>query len=124
MTDLNKEPFLLLKEGHCFRDSVISACHEARVKPVVAFESGEFATILGMVSVGMGVSAVPAMAVRAQAGCTFIPIADPLGMRTVGIVRLRHHFETRSQRSFRAHMASACGQMHSRGKRLRGRSSS
>jgi LysR family hydrogen peroxide-inducible transcriptional activator len=108
LSDLNNEPFLLLKEGHCFRDSVIAACRHSKVKPTVAFESGQFATILAMVSAGMGVSAVPAMAVQPQPGCRFIPISGKRNTRKVGIIRLRHHFETRAQRILVQHMRDTC----------------
>ncbi len=106
--DFKNEPFLLLKEGHCFRDSVIAGCRESKVRPKVIFESGQFPTILAMVSAGMGVSAVPAMAVQPVPGCRFIRIAGPRGTRKVGIVRFRHHFETRAQRLLLKHIAEAC----------------
>ena len=107
LTELNREPFLVLKEGHGFRGSLINACREARVEPAVAFEGGEFASILAMVSVGMGVSAVPALVVKPHAGCRFVPIADRLSSPTVGIVRLRHHYETLAQRVFLAYSIKA-----------------
>lgn len=97
LKELKGEPFLLLKEGHCFRDSLITACRESRIRPNVAFESGQFATILAMVAAGMGVSAVPAMAVEKHSGCCFVPLAGKSSIRKVGIVRLKHHFETRVQ---------------------------
>lgn len=114
LAELNRERFLVLKEGHCFRDSLISACREVHVRPALAFEGGEFATILAMVSVGMGVSAVPSMAVRPHSGCCFVPIADKLSTRTVGVVRLRHHYETHAQRTFLAHVMSICGNGNAR----------
>jgi LysR family transcriptional regulator, hydrogen peroxide-inducible genes activator len=98
LADLNREPFLLLKEGHCFRDSVIAACNKVKVSPSIVFESGQFATILAMVSAGMGVSAVPAMAVQPQPGCKFIRISGKHSTRTVGIVTSRHHYQSRAQR--------------------------
>lgn len=100
LADLKNEPFLLLKEGHCFRDSMIAACHDSKVRPNVVFESGQFATILAMVSAGMGVSAVPAMAVQPTLGCRFIRIVGKRSTRKIGIIKLRHHFETRAQRAF------------------------
>jgi LysR family transcriptional regulator, hydrogen peroxide-inducible genes activator len=109
LTELNREPFLLLKEGHCFRDSVIAACKKVRMTPSVAFESGQFATILAMVSAGMGVSAVPTMAVQPQTGCKFIPISGKHSTRTVGIVTSRHHYQSRAQRLLMKHMRDACG---------------
>jgi LysR family hydrogen peroxide-inducible transcriptional activator len=108
LTELNKEPFLLLKEGHCFRDSVIAACHRSKMSPSVVFESGQFATILAMVSAGMGVSAVPAMAVQPQPGCKFIPISGKHSTRKVGIVTSRHHYQSRAQQLLMKQMREAC----------------
>ncbi len=108
LAQLNREPFLLLKEGHCFRDSVIAACHKLKISPRIVFESGQFATILAMVSAGMGVSAVPAMAVQPKAGCKFIPISGKHSTRVVGIVTARHHYQSRSQRLLMKHMQDSC----------------
>jgi LysR family hydrogen peroxide-inducible transcriptional activator len=110
LADLNREPFLLLKEGHCFRDSLISACHKSRMTPSVVFESGQFATILAMVSAGMGVSAVPAMAVQPHRGCSFVPISGKHSTRKVGIVTSRNHYQSRAQRLLLKQMRDACGE--------------
>lgn len=110
LNELNREPFLLLKEGHCFRDSLISACHKSKMTPSVVFESGQFATILAMVASGMGVSAVPAMAVQPRAGCKFIPISGRHSTRKVGIVTSRHHYQSRAQRLLMKQMREACEQ--------------
>jgi LysR family hydrogen peroxide-inducible transcriptional activator len=104
LSDLKNEPFLLLKEGHCFRDSTIAACREARVRPKVIFESGQFATILGLVSIGMGVSAVPAMAVQPVPGCCFVRITSARSLRKIGIITLRQHYQTRAQGALLKHM--------------------
>lgn len=109
LSELNREPFLLLKEGHCFRDSVIAACNKVKMSPSIVFESGQFATILAMVSAGMGISTVPAMAVQPQPGCKFIPISGKHSTRIVGIVTSRHHYQSRAQRMLMKHMRDACG---------------
>jgi LysR family hydrogen peroxide-inducible transcriptional activator len=109
LPELNREPFLLLKEGHCFRDSVIAACQKSKMSPSIVFESGQFATILAMVSAGMGVSAVPAMAVQARPGCKFIPISGKHSTRIVGIVTSRNHYQGRAQRLLIKQMSDACG---------------
>lgn len=108
LSELNREPFLLLKEGHCFRDSLIAACHKLKMSPSIVFESGQFATILAMVSAGMGVSAVPAMAVQPRSGCKFIPISGKHSTRIVGIVTSRHHYQSRAQRLLIKQMREAC----------------
>jgi len=104
LAELNREPFLLLKEGHCFRDSVIAACYQVKMSPSIVFESGQFATILAMVSAGMGVSAVPAMAAQPHPGCMFIPISGKHSTRIVGVVTSRHHYQSRAQRLLIKHM--------------------
>jgi LysR family transcriptional regulator, hydrogen peroxide-inducible genes activator len=104
MEELKDEPFLLLKEGHCFRESTIAACNRARMRPNVVFESGQFATILAMVSAGMGVSAVPVMAARPVEGCRYVPFADARAMRRIGAATLRRRFETRALRAFLGHL--------------------
>ncbi len=110
LPQLNSEPFLLLREGHCFRDGLIAACRKVKMTPNIVFESGQFATILAMVSAGMGVSAVPAMAVQPHPGCKFIPISGKHSTRVVGIVTSRHHYQSRAQRLLMKQMRDTCGE--------------
>lgn len=100
LKQVEKDPFLLLKEGHCFRENTLAACRRARLHPNVVFESGQFATILAMVATGLGVSVVPEMAVEQRAGCRFIPLADESAYRRVGIVELKQHFRSSVHRAF------------------------
>jgi LysR family transcriptional regulator, hydrogen peroxide-inducible genes activator len=97
LSEIRDDPFLLLKEGHCFRENALSACRRSRVNPKIVFESGQFSTIISMVATGMGVSVVPAMAVRRQPGCKFVRISDQRAVRVVGLVELKHRFKTRAQ---------------------------
>jgi LysR family transcriptional regulator, hydrogen peroxide-inducible genes activator len=96
--------FLLLKEGHCFRESTIEACRKSRLEPNVVFESGQFATILAMVSAGMGISAIPKMAVQSARGCRFVRIANEEATRSLGVTMLSRHFQTRAQKIFLQHL--------------------
>jgi LysR family hydrogen peroxide-inducible transcriptional activator len=98
------DPFLLLKEGHCFRENTLAACGKARLQPNVIFESGQFATILAMVAAGTGVSVVPQMAIEAKAGCSFVPLGDEGAYRRIGIVQLRQHFRSRGHWAFLKHL--------------------
>ncbi|MFB3813144.1 MAG: LysR family transcriptional regulator [Terriglobales bacterium] len=98
------EPFLLLKEGHCFRDNTIAACRRARVQPNVVFETGQFDSILAMVTAGMGISIVPEMAIDRRSGCRFLRVNDPRAYRTIGLVRFKHHFPTRAERALAEHL--------------------
>jgi LysR family transcriptional regulator, hydrogen peroxide-inducible genes activator len=102
------DPFLLLKEGHCFRENTLAACSRARLQPNVVFESGQFTTILGMVAAGVGVSIVPEMAVEERAGCRFIPLANDGAYRRVGVVQLKQRFRGRVHRAFLDHLDLTC----------------
>src|ERR1700720_3043956 len=81
LSDLRKEPFLVLRDGHCFRDPAIAACDRARLNPQIIFESGQFSSILSMVSTGMGVSIVPEMAIEKHSRCRYVRIADDQATR-------------------------------------------
>jgi LysR family transcriptional regulator, hydrogen peroxide-inducible genes activator len=104
LAQIEDDPFLLLKEGRCFRENTLSVCARARVQPNVVFESGHFATILAMVTAGSGVSIVPQMAVEEMEGCRFIPLRDDNAYRRVGILQLKHHFRSRMHRAFLEHL--------------------
>jgi LysR family hydrogen peroxide-inducible transcriptional activator len=107
LTDLRADPFLLLRDGHCFRDTAVAACGRARVNPQVVFESGQFSSLLNMVGAGMGISIIPEMAVEKNSRCRYVRIADPSASRTIGAAVLRGRFLTRVVRNFLAHLNPA-----------------
>jgi LysR family hydrogen peroxide-inducible transcriptional activator len=47
---------------------------------------------------------VPAMAAQPVPGCRFIPIVGKRSVRRIGIIKLRHHFETRAQAALVNHI--------------------
>jgi LysR family transcriptional regulator, hydrogen peroxide-inducible genes activator len=101
LRDLRKEPFLLLRDGHCFRENAVAACDRARVSPQVVFESGQFSSLLGLVRAGVGVSLVPAMAVdHNHAQLRFVRISDPHATRTIGALTLRGRSLSRAHHAF------------------------
>lgn len=104
LQEIRDEPFLLLKEGHCFRDNTLVACRRSRINPNVVFESGQFSTILAMVSAGMGVSVVPKMAISPLPGCKFVLVSDKGSQRSIGVVRLKNRYPTRAQISLLNHL--------------------
>jgi LysR family transcriptional regulator, hydrogen peroxide-inducible genes activator len=104
LAQIKGDPFLLLKEGHCFRANTLAACGRAHLQPNVVFESGQFSTILAMVAAGTGVSVVPEMAVENRQGCRFLRLADEDAYRRVGILQLKRHFCSRVHRAFLQHL--------------------
>lgn len=107
LRELRGEPFLLLRESHCFRGVALAACERARLRPQVAFESGQFSSLLGMVAAGVGVTLVPEMAVHTGSGCRFVRIADPSASRTIVAARLRGRSFSRVQEAFLKQMLPA-----------------
>ena len=100
LKDLRSEPFLLLRDGHCFRDTAVAACDRARLHPQIVFESGQFSSLLSMVGAGMGVSLVPEMAIDKQSRCAYLPISDEQATRTIGVACLRGRTFSRAQTAF------------------------
>src|SRR6202163_4233755 len=107
LKDLRKEPFLLLRDGHCFRDTAVAACDRARLNPKIVFESGQFSSVLSMVSTGMGVSIVPEIAIEKSPRCRYVRIADDEATRTIGAVVLRGRSLTRLHRAFLTHLRAS-----------------
>ncbi len=107
--DVADEPFLLLREGHCFRNDVLNLCKHERLSPNVVFEGGQFETLLAMVAAGFGITVLPEIG-RARfrrAGVGLVEFAAPEPYRSIGIVRWRGNFLTPAARALREAAARA-----------------
>ncbi|MGI4756372.1 MAG: LysR family transcriptional regulator [Janthinobacterium lividum] len=89
LKELRGEPFVMLRDGHCFRDLSIAACSSANITPNIAFESGQFSSVLAMVGAGVGISIIPGMAVDERADCCYVRLTDERAHRTVVLATLR-----------------------------------
>jgi LysR family transcriptional regulator, hydrogen peroxide-inducible genes activator len=106
LRELRGASFVMLRDGHCFRDLSLAACSHARVTPRIAFESNQFSSVLGMVAAGVGVSLVPEMAVDRNAGCRYVRLSDARATRTIVAAVLRGRSFNRVQQSFLAEIRS------------------
>ena len=102
LTELRGESLVMLRDGHCFRDLSLAICRRANVNPNIAFESGQFSSILGMVAAGIGLSLVPEMAVDRHAGCRYIRLRESRAVRTIVLASLRGRSFNRVQRELAA----------------------
>jgi LysR family hydrogen peroxide-inducible transcriptional activator len=100
LKDLRGESFVMLRDGHCFRDLSIGACAHARITPNIAFESGQFSSLLGMVAAGIGVSLIPEMAIDRNVGCRYVRLSDTQATRTIVAATLRGRSFNRVQQAF------------------------
>jgi LysR family hydrogen peroxide-inducible transcriptional activator len=96
------EPFLLLKDGHCFRHDVLQVCSHSKLNPRVVFEGGQFETLVAMVAAGTGITLLPEMARGhyLHAGIGLVEFAPPKPTRTIGVVRPKGKFLTGAARVF------------------------
>jgi LysR family hydrogen peroxide-inducible transcriptional activator len=90
----------MLRDGHCFRDLSIDTCTRARITPHIAFESGQFSSLLGMVAAGVGVSLVPEMAIDRNVACRYVRLSDPQATRTIVTAVVRGRSFNRVQQAF------------------------
>jgi LysR family hydrogen peroxide-inducible transcriptional activator len=107
LKDLRGESFVMLRDGHCFRDLSIAACTHARVTPRIAFESGQFSSLFGMVAAGVGISLVPEMAIDTHAGCRYVRLNDARATRTIVAAILRGRSFNRVQQAFLSGISAA-----------------
>jgi LysR family transcriptional regulator, hydrogen peroxide-inducible genes activator len=111
LRDLTREPFLLLKDGHCFRDDVLQVCKVSEISPQVVFEGGQFDTLVAMVASGTGVTLLPEMSRRhyRHAGVRLLDFLAPQPTRTVAVVKAKDKFQTEAARAFLGVLRVTCG---------------
>lgn len=83
--DLEREAFILMKEGHCLSGQALQFCRINGFAPQISFRSAQIETVLAFVAKGWGVSVVPEMAcTRPMRGVRLRTLA---GMtRSIGII--------------------------------------
>ena len=60
--DLPHDELLLLSEGHCFRDQAVDVCKIDEKAKIRTIRATSLETLINMVSAGLGVTLIPAMA--------------------------------------------------------------
>ncbi len=106
LKDLRGESFVMLRDGHCFRELSIAICARARVMPRIAFESDQFSSLFGMVAAGVGISLVPEMAIDRNVDCRYVRLSDPRATRTIVAAILRGRSFNPVQQAFLAGIAN------------------
>jgi LysR family transcriptional regulator, hydrogen peroxide-inducible genes activator len=112
LKDLRGESFVMLRDGHCFRDLSVRACTHARITPNIAFESGQFSSLLGMVAAGVGVSLIPEMAIDRNVGCRYVRLSDARATRTIIAAVVRGRSFNRVQRAFVSELRTRATEGH------------
>ncbi|HET6203252.1 MAG TPA: LysR substrate-binding domain-containing protein [Planctomycetota bacterium] len=89
LRDLEDEAVLLLEDGHCLRDQVLSLCEKAGARECGDFRASSLSTLVQMVLGGVGVTLLPEMAIpvetRGPVRLLVRPFAPPVPSRTIGL---------------------------------------
>jgi LysR family hydrogen peroxide-inducible transcriptional activator len=88
LASLPPERILLLDEGHCFRDQAIAACQLSGELSSRTFAATSLSTIVEFVAAGQGVTLLPRIALRKEAGerIAIQPLAPPRPGRLLSLV--------------------------------------
>lgn len=87
--DLRKMPLLLMEEGHCFRDQVLSFCNMTAGQASEQMSATSLTTLVQMVGAGIGVTLIPEIAVPVEVNSVSVSVVrfdDPQPRRTIGMV--------------------------------------
>ncbi|WP_306207753.1 LysR family transcriptional regulator [Actinoplanes sp. RD1] len=106
VADLDGEDFVTLPRGFGFRTLSDALFAAAGATPRIAFESGDLATIEGLVGAGLG-SAIVAEQFAGASGTIGIPLADPGTAREIGLTWRRDRPLAPPAARFVAHLRAA-----------------
>ena len=87
---IQDEPFILLNDAHCLTGNALGFCQQKRFQPIITSRVNQLATIQELVSLGQGISLIPAMAraLDTDPRRVYRSLAGDRPMRTIGLVRL------------------------------------
>jgi LysR family hydrogen peroxide-inducible transcriptional activator len=88
LRELDREPVLLLDDGHCLRDQALEVCTRARAREL-DFRATSLATLAQMVASGAGVTLLPRLAVPTEtrrADLAVRALAAPAPKRTLAVI--------------------------------------
>jgi LysR family hydrogen peroxide-inducible transcriptional activator len=94
-TDLDGQAFILVSEMHCLGQQIIDFCDRQSCNPQVRCRSSQVLTVQELVSVGHGVSLIPAMACRGDkhAGRVYRKLSGAKPTRTIGMIWHRQRYQ-------------------------------
>jgi LysR family hydrogen peroxide-inducible transcriptional activator len=88
-SDLRQESILLLSDGHCLHDQVVSVCDWAEGSGELGdFRATSLATLVQMVASGAGVTLLPRLSLPIEArtpDLAIVPLSEPAPARTIGL---------------------------------------
>lgn len=83
--ELSGQKLMLLEEGHCLRDQALALCRQSGARELDDFRGTSLETLRQMVTAGVGVTLLPAMATRETGAMAALPIASGAFKRRIGL---------------------------------------
>jgi LysR family hydrogen peroxide-inducible transcriptional activator len=110
--DLNGQAFILLSEMHCLGQQIVSFCNQESCSPFMVCRSAQLLTVQELVSVGHGVSLLPAMACEfdRHSRRVYRRLAGPAPSRTLGMIWHKQRYQQPPVRRFVEMMRDKVGE--------------
>lgn len=102
IADIERLPFVLLDEAHCLSDNVVSFCRQRSFQPVALERTSQLATVQELVSLGHGISMVPAMAreIDRSESRVYRSLSGPKPTRTIAVSWNPYRFQSKLAHAF------------------------
>jgi DNA-binding transcriptional LysR family regulator len=100
--DLNGQAFILLSEMHCLGEQIVSFCNQESCNPFMVCRSAQLLTVQELVSVGHGISLLPAMACEAdrRSRRVYRHLSGPAPSRTLAMIWHKQRYQQPPVRRF------------------------
>ena len=99
--DLETQRFILMKEGHCLADQVLTFCHKNDLHLQIVLETSQIETVQALVMAGLGISLVPQMArFGGKIPLVYRSLENPKPTRSVTVVWRRGREHSRAAAEF------------------------
>ncbi len=85
-THLSNKILLLLEDGHCLRDQVLSLCHVANASADKSFQATSLETLRHMIASNAGITLIPKLACRKNDGVCYLPFNSSKPTRLLGMI--------------------------------------
>lgn len=85
LADLAEEEVLLLEDGHCLRDQALDVCRTHLAVENANFRATSIETLRQMVAANIGITLMPALAVKDDPSVRYLPFDDEPPQRRIGL---------------------------------------
>lgn len=105
IADLEQERFILMKEGHCLGDQILSFCMQNDLHFQIVLRSSQIETVQSLVMAGLGMSLVPQMArIGGKTPLVYRSLEKPKPIRTNVAVWRKGREHSRAAAEFLKHL--------------------